>query len=95
MSPANKPCATDETTPDQREARLEQMSIARQVRLTHETPDQREGHIEQVSLTQHMRLTHRTPDQRRSIHICPFIAQEILDSMILEEHHVTRKLLIE
>ena len=28
------------------------------------------------------------------IHTCPFIAQERLDSTILKEHHVTRKLLI-
>ena len=28
------------------------------------------------------------------IHTCPFIAQERLDSMILKEHHVTRRLLI-
>ena len=70
------------------------MSIAQQMRLTHETPDQREACLEQMSLTQQMRLTHETLDQRRPIQICPLIAQARLDSTILKAHHVTRKLLI-
>ena len=36
--------------PDQRDARLEEMSLAQQRRLTHETLDKREAHLEQVSL---------------------------------------------
>ena len=47
----------------QREARLEQMSIAQQRRPTHETPDQREARLEQMSLAQQRRLTHETPEE--------------------------------
>ena len=53
-------------TPDQREARLEQVTIAQQRRLTHETPDQREARLEQMSLAQQRRLTHETPGQREA-----------------------------
>ena len=49
-----------------REARLEQMSIAQQVRLTHETPNQREARLEEMSIAQLVRLTHDTPDQREA-----------------------------
>ena len=36
--------------PDQREARLEQVSLVQQGRLINETPDQREARLKQVSL---------------------------------------------
>ena len=53
-------------TPDQREARLKQMSIEQQMRLTHETPDQREAHLEQMSIAQQVRLTHEPLDHREA-----------------------------
>ena len=36
--------------------RLQQMSIAQQIRLSHETPDQREARLEEMSIAQEMRL---------------------------------------
>ena len=45
------------------EARLEQMSLAQQRRLTHETLDQREARLEQMSLAQQRRLAHETPEE--------------------------------
>ena len=50
-------------TPNQREARLEQVSLPQQSRPTHQTPDQGEARLEQMSLTQQRRLTHETPEE--------------------------------
>ena len=44
-------------------SRLQQMSLAQQMRLTHETPDQREARL---SIEKQMRLTHETLDQREA-----------------------------
>ena len=65
MSLAQQRRLTHET-PDQKEARLEQVTFVQQRRLTYETPDQREARLEQVSLAQQSRLTHQTPDQREA-----------------------------
>ena len=53
-------------TPEQREARLHQLSTTAQQRLASETPEQREARLYQLSTTAQQRLASETSEQRKA-----------------------------
>ena len=51
---------------EQRESRLQQLTMNQQERLESETPEQRESRLQQLTMNQQERLESETPEQRES-----------------------------